>query len=54
MAKKSKVPLVDEIADTVTMQRTDFDALLSELEDAEDRAAVLGHRLARLIEKERS
>ena len=34
------------IADTVTLRRPDYEALLSELEDAEDRAAVLGHRLA--------
>jgi DNA-binding XRE family transcriptional regulator len=45
MTEERKEP-IDETADTVTLRRPDYEALLSELEDAEDRAAVLEHRLA--------
>lgn len=44
---REPIRLVGETADTVTLQRADYEALLSELEDAEDRAAVLGHRRAK-------
>ena len=38
---REPISLVEETADTVTLRRADFDALLTELEDAEDRAAML-------------
>jgi ribosome-binding protein aMBF1 (putative translation factor) len=44
---REPISLVAETPDTVTLRRTDYEALLSELEDAEDRAAVLEHRLAK-------
>jgi DNA-binding XRE family transcriptional regulator len=37
------IHLLNETSDTVTLRRADFDALLDELEDAEDRIAVLEH-----------
>jgi DNA-binding XRE family transcriptional regulator len=40
------IRLVSETSDTVTLLRSDFDAMLEELEDAEDRNAVLEHDLA--------
>ena len=45
--RREPIRLVGETADTVTMQRADYEGLLSELEDAEDRRAVLEHQLAR-------
>jgi DNA-binding XRE family transcriptional regulator len=45
--RREPIRLIGETADTVTLQRADYEALLSELEDAEDRAAALGHRLAK-------
>ena len=33
--------------DTVTLRRADYEALLDRLEDAEDRAALLEHRLGK-------
>lgn len=38
--------LIAETADTVTLRRADFDALLEDLEDAGDRVAVLEEHLA--------
>jgi hypothetical protein len=38
---RQPVRLVAETADTVTLRRADFETLLDELEDAEDRIAVL-------------
>lgn len=38
---RQPVRLLAETADTVTLRRADFEALLDELEDAEDRIAVL-------------
>ncbi len=43
---RASIRLLDETADTVTLRRTDFDGLLEELEDAEDRIAALEYRLA--------
>ena len=43
--KKQPIQLLAEIADTVTLRRSDFEALLEELEDAEDSNAVLQHDL---------
>jgi transcriptional regulator with XRE-family HTH domain len=40
------IRLVGETGNTVTLLRVDFDALLEDLEDAEDRNAVLEHELA--------
>lgn len=40
------IQLIAETADTVTLRRADFDALLEDLEDAEDRVAVLEEHLA--------
>ncbi len=37
------IHLINETSDSVTLRRADFDALLDELEDAEDRIAVLEH-----------
>ena len=37
--------LLAETADTVTLRRADLDALLAELEDAEDRIALLEYHL---------
>jgi DNA-binding XRE family transcriptional regulator len=42
---RAPIRLVAETAETVTLRRTDFDGLLEELEDAEDRIAVLEHDL---------
>jgi ribosome-binding protein aMBF1 (putative translation factor) len=47
MSDRKPVSLVEETKDTVTMQRADFDALLTELEGAEDRVALLQHALAK-------
>jgi ribosome-binding protein aMBF1 (putative translation factor) len=44
---REPISLVEETADTVTLRRADFDTLLTELEDAEDRAAMLELALAR-------
>ncbi len=38
---------VSQTPDSVTLRRADYDALLTELEEAEDRAAVLQHELAK-------
>jgi DNA-binding XRE family transcriptional regulator len=38
---------VEETKETVTLLRADYEALMSELEDAEDRAALLEHRLTK-------
>ena len=45
---KRRAPIrpIGETADTVTLQRADYEALVSKLEDAEDRLAVLEHRVA--------
>jgi len=45
--RREPIRLVGETADTVTMQRADYEGLLSKLDDAEDRAAVLEHQLAK-------
>jgi ribosome-binding protein aMBF1 (putative translation factor) len=45
--RREPIRLIGETVDTVTLQRADYEGLLSELEDAEDRAAALGHRLAK-------
>jgi DNA-binding XRE family transcriptional regulator len=45
MTEKQPIRLVAETADTVTLQRADFEALMEELEDAEDSIAVLQHDL---------
>jgi DNA-binding XRE family transcriptional regulator len=42
---------IDENRETVTLLRADYEALLSELEDAEDRAAMLEHRMAKASRK---
>ena len=47
MSDRKPVSLVEETRDTVTLQRADFDALLAELEGAEDRVALLQHALAK-------
>jgi ribosome-binding protein aMBF1 (putative translation factor) len=44
---RKPINLVDETTDTVSLRRTDLDALLADLEDAEDRAALLEHALAK-------
>lgn len=44
---RKPINLVDETTDTVSIRRADFDALLADLEDAEDRAALLEHALAK-------
>jgi hypothetical protein len=41
------IRLVSEMPDTVTLRRADFETLLAEIEDAEDRAALLEHGLAK-------
>src|SRR4051812_7282747 len=43
----SGIHLVSETADTVTLRRADFESLLNDLEDAEDNATLLEHRLAK-------
>ena len=43
---RAPIQLLSETADTVTLRRADFDAMLEDLEDAEDRNAVLEHDLA--------
>jgi DNA-binding XRE family transcriptional regulator len=45
MSERQPIQLVDETADTVTLRRSDFEALLEELEDAEDSVALLQHDL---------
>ena len=45
--RREPLRLVGETADTVTMLRADYEGLLSKLDDAEDRAAVLEHQLAK-------
>jgi predicted transcriptional regulator len=40
------IRVVEETPDTVTLHRSDYEALIDELEDAEDRIALLEHRLA--------
>ena len=45
--RREPIRLVGETADTVTMQRADYEGLLNKLDDAEDRAAVLEHQLAK-------
>ena len=40
---RAPIQLLSETADTVTLRRADFDAMLEDLEDAEDRNAVLEH-----------
>jgi DNA-binding XRE family transcriptional regulator len=45
--RREPISLIGETADTVTLQRADYEVLLGELEDAEDRAAVLEYRLAK-------
>jgi DNA-binding XRE family transcriptional regulator len=42
---RAPIRLVAETAETVTLRRADFAGLLEELEDAEDRIAVLEHDL---------
>jgi ribosome-binding protein aMBF1 (putative translation factor) len=44
---REPISLVEETKDTITLQRADFDALLTELEDAEDRATMLERALAK-------
>jgi DNA-binding XRE family transcriptional regulator len=44
---REPVRLVGQAEDTVTLRRADYDALLADLEDAEDRVAVLEHSLAK-------
>ena len=44
---RKPINVVDETTDTVSIRRADFDALLADLEDAEDRAALLEHALAK-------
>jgi DNA-binding XRE family transcriptional regulator len=44
---REPIRAVAETAETVTLRRADYDALVDELEDAEDRIAVLEHRLAK-------
>lgn len=48
MSKKDEArpTAIAETADTVSLRRGDFEALLDELENAEDRAALLEHALA--------
>jgi hypothetical protein len=41
------IRLAYETAETVTLRRVEFEALLAELEEAEDRMAVLEDALAR-------
>jgi len=41
---REPIRLVEETPDTVTLRRADYEALLDELEDAEDRAALAEHR----------
>jgi hypothetical protein len=43
--EKSPIQIVNETADTVTLLRADFDSLIKELEDAEDRIFVMERRL---------
>jgi DNA-binding XRE family transcriptional regulator len=43
-AKPDRV--IEETPDTVTLSRADYEALLDAIEDAEDHAALLEHRLA--------
>ena len=43
---RAPIQLLSETADTVTLRRVDFEAVLEDLEDAEDRNAVLEHDLA--------
>jgi DNA-binding XRE family transcriptional regulator len=43
---RAPIQLLSETADTVTLRRADFDAMLEDLEDAEDRNAILEHDLA--------
>ena len=43
---KAPIKLLGETSETVTLRRADFAGLLEELEDAEDRIAVLEHDLA--------
>jgi DNA-binding XRE family transcriptional regulator len=44
---REPIRAAEETPDTVTLRRADYEALLNQLEDAEDRAAVLEHRLAK-------
>jgi ribosome-binding protein aMBF1 (putative translation factor) len=44
---RESISPVEGTTDTVTLRRADFDALLTDLEDAEDRAAMLELALAR-------
>ena len=44
---REPIKLLDATPDTVTLRRADYEALLSELDDVEDRMAVLQHQLAR-------
>jgi DNA-binding XRE family transcriptional regulator len=46
---REPIKLLDATPDTVTLRRTDYEALLSELDDFEDRMAVLEHRLAKVM-----
>lgn len=48
LVDKPPIQIVAETEDTVTLTRATFEALLDELEDAEDRAALLEHDLAKL------
>ncbi len=43
---RTPIRLVGETIDTVTLRRPDFDRLLEELEETEDRISVLEHQLA--------
>ena len=45
--KQPVIGLLSQTQDSVTLRRADYEALLTELEDAEDRAAVLEHDLAK-------
>jgi ribosome-binding protein aMBF1 (putative translation factor) len=45
MSERQPIHLVAETADTVTLRRSDFEALLDELEDAEDSVALLQRNL---------
>jgi DNA-binding XRE family transcriptional regulator len=42
---RQAIHFVNETPDTVTLRRADFDSLIEELEDAEDRIAVFEHQL---------
>ena len=47
--EKSPIRIVSEAADTVTLLRADFNRLIKELKHAEDRVAVMEHRIDRAV-----